>query len=61
MENRIENKGKSSKQTDELIEIVCPKCRVTKIIHFPREGLPLCPKCGIEMAIKELLTEGKSY
>ncbi len=57
----MENKRKISKHANELIEIICPKCRLTKIIHFPKESMPLCPKCGAEMAIKELLTEGKSY
>jgi len=53
--------GKHSEAVNKLIEIVCPKCRFTKIIHFPKEKLPICPKCGTKMAIKELLDEGKSY
>ena len=57
----MENERNISKLANELIEIICPKCRLTKIIHFPKESLPLCPKCGTRMMIRELLNEGKSY
>lgn len=45
----------------EPVEIVCTKCRNTKIVYLPIEDLPLCPKCNIRMSISELLDEGKSY
>jgi hypothetical protein len=45
----------------EPVEIICPKCRDTKIIYLPIEDLPLCPKCNTRMSISELLDEGKSY
>jgi ribosomal protein S27E len=45
----------------EPIEIKCPKCNRTEIIYLPIEDFPKCPDCKIEMVIKELLDEGKSY
>ncbi len=54
-------KEKKIAEKEELIETICPMCRFTKIISFPKEKLPICPKCGSKMAIKELLDEGKSY
>jgi len=45
----------------EPVEVICPKCRYTKIIYFPVDNLPLCPRCNIRMSISELLDEGKSY
>ena len=44
----------------EPVQIECPKCRHTEIIYIPIEEMPLCPKCGIRMVIRELLDEGKS-
>lgn len=49
------------KKTPEPVETVCPKCRRTQIIYLPDEEMPVCPKCGVRMVIKELLDEGKSY
>ena len=45
----------------EPVEIKCPKCNHTEIIYLPIENFPRCPVCKIEMVIKELLDEGKSY
>ncbi|KIX11712.1 hypothetical protein [Dethiosulfatarculus sandiegensis] len=45
----------------EAIEVICPKCRRTEIVYIPAEKIPLCPKCRIRMAFKEVLTEGKAY
>jgi hypothetical protein len=45
----------------EPIEVICAKCRYTKIVYLPIEDLPLCPKCNTRMSISELLDEGKSY
>ena len=44
----------------EPVQVECPKCRHTEIIYIPIEEMPLCPKCGIRMVIRELLDEGKS-
>ncbi len=57
----MKNEKNISKPANELIEIICPKCRFTKIIHFPTATLSSCPKCGTGMMIRELLNEGKSY
>ena len=43
----------------EFIEVVCPICRMTKIIAVPEEEIPKCDKCRRPMVIKEILTEGK--
>lgn len=43
----------------EAVEVVCPKCRETQIVYFPKESMPICPHCKIEMVVKEVLTEGK--
>ena len=45
----------------EPIEVKCPKCNRTEIIYLQKEDFPKCPDCKIEMVIKELLDEGKSY
>jgi len=45
----------------EPIEVICAKCRYTKIVYLPIEDLPFCPKCNTRMSISELLDEGKSY
>jgi ribosomal protein S27E len=45
----------------EAIEVVCPKCRRTQIVYLPKENIPKCPDCKLQMIIRELLDEGKSY
>ena len=45
----------------EAIEVICPKCRHTEIIYLPEEAIPKCPDCDLQMVIRELLDEGKSY
>jgi ssDNA-binding Zn-finger/Zn-ribbon topoisomerase 1 len=45
----------------EPIEIECPKCKETQIVYIPKENIRKCPKCHIQMVIRELLDEGKSY
>ena len=45
----------------EPVEVICPKCRYTKIVYLPVDDLPCCPKCSTRMSISELLDEGKSY
>lgn len=45
----------------EPIEVECPKCRETQIVYIPKETIPKCPKCNVQMVIRELLDEGKSY
>jgi ribosomal protein S27E len=45
----------------EAIEVICPKCRRTEIIHSPKEEIPKCENCKIRMVIKEILKEGKSF
>lgn len=49
------------REKKEAIEVICPRCRYTKIIYLPIADLPLCPICNIRMSISELLDEGKSY
>ncbi len=45
----------------EAVEVVCPKCGQTTIIYMPKEDIPKCSECNVQMIIKELLDEGKSY
>lgn len=45
----------------EPVEVRCPRCRYTEIIYLPKEEIPRCPQCNIQMSISELLDEGKSY
>ena len=45
----------------EPIEVVYPKCRHTEMVYLPKEAIPKCPECNIDMVIQELLREGKSY
>ncbi len=45
----------------EPVEVYCPRCGRTQIVYLPKEKVPLCPDCRIEMMIRELLDEGKSY
>jgi ribosomal protein S27E len=45
----------------EAVQVKCPKCDHTQIIYLPKEPIPKCPKCNIELIIGELLDEGKSY
>jgi predicted nucleic-acid-binding Zn-ribbon protein len=49
-----------SKGDLEAFEVVCPKCRRPEIVYLSPEK-NLCPKCRIQMAFKEVLTEGKAY
>ncbi|SME91929.1 hypothetical protein [Desulfovibrio gilichinskyi] len=50
---------KAKEVRQEAVEVVCPKCRETCIVYFPKESMPICPYCKVEMIIKEVLTEGK--
>lgn len=43
----------------DFVEVICPTCRLTKIISIPEEDFPRCEKCKKAMVIKEVLTEGK--
>ncbi len=45
----------------EAVEVVCPRCKRTEIRYLPQETIPKCPECNLQMVIKELLDEGKSY
>ena len=45
----------------EAVEIVCPRCKRTEIRYLPKESIPKCPDCKLQMVIRELLDEGKSY
>jgi phage FluMu protein Com len=45
----------------QVIEVKCPKCHRTQIITIPKEEIPKCPDCKIQMIISEVLDEGKSY
>ena len=41
--------------------MVCPRCKRTEIVYLPKEEVPNCPICKVEMVVKEVLTEGKAY
>jgi transposase-like protein len=43
------------------VEVVCPKCQRTEIVYIPKEQIPKCPDCKMQMVLRELLREGKSY
>lgn len=45
----------------EAVEIECPRCKTTQIVYIPKEEIPKCPKCKIQMVLRELLDEGKAY
>ncbi len=45
----------------QLIEVKCPKCQRTQIVRIPKEEIPICPDCKVQMIISEVLDEGKSY
>lgn len=45
----------------EPVEVYCPRCGRTQIVYLPKERIPVCPVDRIEMVIRELLDEGKSY
>ena len=45
----------------EAIEVECPKCKETMIVYIPKEDVPKCQKCNVQMVLRELLDEGKSY
>ncbi len=45
----------------EAIHVKCTRCDHTEIIYIPKEEMPRCPNCDVEMKISELLDEGKSY
>ncbi|WP_169726978.1 hypothetical protein [Desulfovibrio cuneatus] len=49
----------SGRYSREFIEVICPTCKLTKIICVPKESIPKCERCHKDMIIKEILTEGK--
>ncbi|MDF1593945.1 MAG: hypothetical protein P1P89_20755 [Desulfobacterales bacterium] len=49
------------REKQEAIEIECPKCKYTQIVYIPKEEILKCPKCNVQMVIRELLDEGKAY
>lgn len=48
-------------KNNQTVEAICPKCKHTEIVYLPKEQLPKCEKCGTQMVINEILTEGKAY
>ena len=44
----------------EPVEVKCPKCKRTQIVYIPKEEIPKCPDCKVQMNIEEILREGKS-
>ncbi len=56
-----ENKRGKPRGPAEPVEVRCPKCGRTAIIYLPREPVPICEECNVQMDIRELLDEGKSY
>jgi ribosomal protein S27E len=59
MDNKNNRKG--VRGPAEPVEVGCLKCGRTAIIYLPKEPVPRCEECGVEMVIRELLDEGKSY
>ncbi|EPR37062.1 hypothetical protein dsx2_1005 [Desulfovibrio sp. X2] len=53
--------GDERKERQAMVEVICPVCKHTEIVLIPKEEIPKCPRCGKQMLVKELLTEGKSY
>ena len=53
-------KNKVKQERQEAVEVICPKCRDTRIVYFPKESMPTCPVCKVEMIVKEVLTEGNT-
>ncbi|MBG0775533.1 MAG: hypothetical protein H0S85_03765 [Desulfovibrionaceae bacterium] len=51
----------AEQRKSQAVEAVCPKCKRKEIVYIPREELPKCPVCKVQMVVSELLTEGKSY
>ena len=49
-----------SKEKNEPVEVKCPKCGQIQIIYLPKEEIPICETCHVQMVISELLDEGKS-
>lgn len=49
------------KEKVEAVEVKCPKCGRRQIVYIPKEPIPRCPDCKVQMIISELLDEGKSY
>ncbi len=52
-------KKMSKDQHPKAVEVICPKCRQTQIVYFPKETMPVCQQCRVDMVLKEILTEGK--
>ncbi len=52
---------KNKEIKNDMVELLCPKCRYTEIINIGKESIEKCPVCGNRMVIKEILKEGKSY
>ncbi len=48
-------------ESNQAVEVICPKCQRTEIVYIPREAVPTCPDCRCPMVLRELLREGKSY
>ena len=49
------------KEKKEALEIICPRCNRTEIVYIPVQQIPKCPECKLQMVIRELMKEGKSY
>ncbi len=52
---------KAVRDKAEAVQVKCPVCDQTQIIYLPKEPIPRCPIHDVEMILRELLDEGKSY
>ncbi len=49
------------RDSKELVQVKCPKCKRTQIGYIPEEEIPDCPDCKVQVNIEELLDKVKSY
>lgn len=49
------------REAPHAVQVICPICKETQIIYVPDEPVPQCPDCRVDMIVKEVLDEGKSY
>lgn len=50
-----------SRNDQQRVEVICPRCKRTEIVTVPKEELPKCRDCNVRMHLREVLEEGKAY
>lgn len=58
-DKRPKNNPLTNRYDREFVEFACPLCKRSVIVCLPEEPIPVCEFCNVEMAFKEVLTEGK--